>query len=185
MPVSRKWRGGLTGALAVVLVVAASACGSSSKSGEGETSTTTASSQPSNPADLLGTPHQATGAPVKIGLLTTGGNCQGCTANYEEPAARAAVAWLNDYQNGLGGHPITLDVCVDNNDPGKGTDCANQMIRDNVAAVVIGSNGIAETEWKILHDAGIPVVNHSASLPALLQDPKSTFILYDPAAQTR
>ena len=121
---------------------------------------------------------------MKIGLLTTGGNCQGCTSNYEAPAARAAVAWANDYENGLAGHPMTLDVCIDNNDPGKGTDCANQMIRDGVVAVVFGSSGIAETEWKILHDAGIPVVNHSTTTTAMVLDPKSTFILYDSNAQT-
>src|SRR6202043_3355638 len=114
----------------------------------------------------LGTLHRATGTPVKVGLLTTGGNCSGCTSNYEVPAARAAVAWLNDYNNGLAGHPMTLDVCVDNNDPGKGSDCANQMISDNVDAVVLGSSGVSETEWKILHDAGLPVVNHSATQPA-------------------
>ncbi len=184
MSVSRKLQSGLTAAIAVVLVVGGAACGSSSKPSGNATPTTTGSTQPSNPATLLGTPHKATGTPVKVGLLTTGGNCSGCTSNYEEPAARAAVGWLNDYGNGLGGHPMTLDVCVDNNDPGKGTDCANQMIRDKVAAVVIGSNGILETEWKILNDAGIPVVNHSATVPAVLQDAKSTFILYDPEAQT-
>src|SRR5262249_24312981 len=145
---------------------------------------TTAAKGAPTPAELLGAPHRATGTPVKIGLLTTGGNCQGCTSNYEEPAAKAAVAWINDYENGLAGHPMTLDVCVDDNDPGKGTDCANQMIRDGVAAVVMGSNGIAETEWKILHDAGIPLVNHSTTSTPLVQDPKSTFILYDSKAQT-
>ena len=117
-------------------------------------------------------------------MLTTGGDCSGCTSNYEEPAARAAVAWLNDYENGLAGHPITLDVCIDSNDPGKGADCANQMLRDDVVAVVLGSSGISATEWKILHDGGVPVVNHSTTSPDLIQDAKSTFILYDPAAQT-
>ena len=165
------------------LMLLASACSSSSKSPAAQqTGTSTTGVQTA--AVSLGTLHRAAGTPVKVGLLTSGSNCTGCTANYEQPAARAAVAWLNDYNNGLAGHPMTLDVCVDNNDPGTGSDCANQMIRDNADIVVIGSNGISETEWKILHDAGIPVVNHSATQPALLQDPKSTFILYDPGAQT-
>ena len=58
------------------------------------------------------------------------------------------------------------------------------MIRDKAAAVALGSSGITETEWKILHDVGIPVVSHSATQPALIQDAKSTFIIYDPEAQT-
>jgi branched-chain amino acid transport system substrate-binding protein len=156
---------------AALLLFASAACSSSTKSSaapQSATSTTAATT-----AASLGTLHRATGTPVKVGLLTTGGNCSGCTSNYEAPAARAAVAWLNDYNNGLAGHPITLDVCVDNNDPGKGSDCANQMLRDNVGAVVLGSSGISVTEWKILHDAGV-----------LVQDAKSTFLLGDPQAQT-
>jgi ABC-type branched-subunit amino acid transport system substrate-binding protein len=184
MPVSRKWRGALTAGLALLLVVGSAACGSSSKKSDSATNPTTNSTGTTNPADLLGPVHRATGSPVKVGLLTTGGSCSGCTSNYEAPAAQAGVDWLNEYNNGLAGHPITLDVCVDNNDPAKGTDCANQMIRDKAAAVVLGSSGITETEWKILHDTGTPVVNHSATQPALIQDAKSTFIIYDPEAQT-
>jgi branched-chain amino acid transport system substrate-binding protein len=164
------------------LMLLASACSSSSKSPAAPSTST--SSTAAETAVSLGTLHRAAGTPVKIGLLTTGGNCTGCSTNYEAPAARAAVGWLNDYNNGLAGHPMTLDVCVDNNDPGKASDCANQMISDNVDAVVLGASGVSETEWKILHDAGIPVINHSATQPSLLQDPKSTFILYDPQAQT-
>jgi branched-chain amino acid transport system substrate-binding protein len=184
MSVSKTWQARLAAGLVVLLAVGTAACTSSSKPNAGAGPTTTSAGTPANPATLLGVAHKATGTPVKIGLLTTGGNCTGCTSQNEEPAARAAAGWLNDYGNGLAGHPITLDVCVDNNDPGKGTDCANQMIRDNVAAVAIGSNGILETEWKILHDAGVPVVNHSATNTDVLKDSKSTFILYDPNAQT-
>lgn len=126
----------------------------------------------------------ASGTPVKVGLITTGGDCDGCGGEDEEAAAEAAVGWLNAKHNGLGGHPMELVTCVDSNDPGKGTDCANQMISDGVAAVVIGSNGIIETEWKILHDAGIPVINHSVTNTEILEDTESSFILYDPEAQT-
>jgi branched-chain amino acid transport system substrate-binding protein len=93
------------------------------------------------------------------------------------------VAWLNQYMKGLAGHPITLDVCVDGLDPGKGTDCANQMIRDEVAAVVIGSSGVIETTWKVLNDAHIPVINNAATNRALLEDTTSTFVINDPFAQ--
>jgi branched-chain amino acid transport system substrate-binding protein len=135
-------------------------------------------------ASPLGKKDPATGTPVKVGLITTGGDCTGCGGQDEPDAGKAAVDWLNGYHQGLGGHKMDLVTCIDSNDPGKGTDCANQMIREGVAAVVIGSNGIIETEWKILHDAGVPVINHSATNTSLLKDDKSTFILYDPNAQT-
>ena len=166
---------------AALLLFASAACSSSKSTAAPPSATSTTAA---TTAASLGTLHRATGTPVKVGLLTTGGDCSGCTSNYEAPAARAAVAWLNDYNNGLAGHPITLDVCVDGNDPGKGSDCANQMLRDNVSAVVLGSSGISVTEWKILHGAGVPVVNHSTTQSDLVQDAESTFLLGDPQAQT-
>ena len=35
---------------------------------------------------------------------------------------------------------IDLDICVTGGDPSKSADCANQMIQDDVAAVVLGVN---------------------------------------------
>jgi branched-chain amino acid transport system substrate-binding protein len=173
----------LTAVMSVTLLIAA-ACGgkdsggsSSGSSKSGETTTTAA-------ASLLGAAAPATGTPVKVGLITNGGQCSGCGNKDEEPVAQATVDWLNQHQNGLAGHKIDLDVCVDDSDPGKTSDCANQMIRDDVAAVVIGTSGVIETSWKILHDAHIPVINQSTTNTGMLQDSASTFILNDPAANT-
>jgi branched-chain amino acid transport system substrate-binding protein len=93
------------------------------------------------------------------------------------------VQWLNEHRNGLAGHPIELDVCVDGNDPGKSSDCANQMIRDDVVAVVLGTSGVVETPWKILHEAQIPTLSNSTTNTALLND-NATFLLNDPEANT-
>ena len=166
-----------------VLVLMAAACGASSPGGSrssGPSSTPLPAAGAAGSLSL-GRAAPATGSPVKVGLITDGGCC-GATAGAEQPVATAAVQWLNQYMNGLAGHPISLDVCVDDLDPGKGSDCANQMIRDNVAAVVIGSNGVIETVWKILHDAHIPVINNAATNKALLADSASTFVVNDPYA---
>jgi branched-chain amino acid transport system substrate-binding protein len=120
---------------------------------------------------------------VKVGMITNGGDCSGCAAGSEEAVAKATVPWLNEHLDGLAGHEIELDLCVDGLDPGKTTDCANKMIRDEVAAVIIDSNGVIETAWKVLHDAGIPVINNAATNRALLEDDTSTFVLNDPFAQ--
>jgi branched-chain amino acid transport system substrate-binding protein len=127
---------------------------------------------------------KATGTPVKVGLITTGGDCDGCSGQAEEPVAEAAVAWLNATQNGLAGHPMELVTCVASNDPGKASDCANQMIREDVVAVVEGSSGTLATSWAVIHEAGIPFINHSTTDAAVIADDESTFILYDPLAQT-
>jgi branched-chain amino acid transport system substrate-binding protein len=170
-------------AVAGLLVVGAAACGGDDDSASDDTAATTTAPASGN---ALGEPNPATGAPVKVGLITDGGECAECseTAGHEEPVAKATVEWANEYLGGLGGHEIDLVVCVDDLDPGKATDCANQMIADKVAAVVIGSSGVVESSWKVLHDAGIPVVNYSLTNAALTEDDASTFILQDSESLT-
>ena len=127
---------------------------------------------------------KAAGTPLKVGFITTGGECDGCGGADEEPTAKAAVEWLNKTQNGLGGHPMELVTCVAANDPGKAADCANRMVREGVVAVIEGSSGTIATSWKIVHAAGIPFINHSTTDEPIVQDAQSTFILYDPLSQT-
>jgi branched-chain amino acid transport system substrate-binding protein len=163
------------------MIVVSAAC--SSKSSTASSATT----QPPSPnalASALGTPEPAQGTPVKVGLITDGADCAQCAGApaSETPVAQATVKWLNAYMGGLAGHQIDLDVCDDALDPGKASDCANQMIRDGAVAVVIGSDGVIETAWKILHGAGIPVINYAATQTDLLQDKASTFVMADPAA---
>lgn len=127
---------------------------------------------------------KATDMPVKVGVLTQAGDCDGCGGEFEPAAAEAAANWLNKKMDGLAGHVIELDVCVHSNDPSKAIDCANQMIRDGVVAVIEGSDGVIGTVAPILQEAGIPLINHSSTDEVLLEDETSTFILYDPLAQT-
>jgi branched-chain amino acid transport system substrate-binding protein len=123
----------------------------------------------------LGTKTPAKGTPVKIGLITDG-KTSGTDNTIETPVTEAAVKWINQYRSGIGGHPIDLDICTNNGDPSKSADCANQMIQDNVAAVVFGSNQFAVNAWTPLHDAGIPVFIFASGNPQLLGDTASTFI---------
>jgi branched-chain amino acid transport system substrate-binding protein len=184
MPLGRTAAAGVLG----LLLFVATACGGDDSSNSKSTTTTAAGGGTTattvSTASLLGANAAATGTPVKVGLITNGGACAGCGNQDEEPVAKATVNWLNAHQKGLAGHPITLDVCVDANDPGKTSDCANQMIRDNVAAVIMGTSGVIETSWTILHNAKIPVINSSTTNTAMLVDKTSTYILNDPVANT-
>jgi branched-chain amino acid transport system substrate-binding protein len=124
---------------------------------------------------VLGTKNPAKGSPVKIGFVTNDANAKSDNS-IETPVANATVKWLNDYMRGVGGHPIELVRCVDLAEPGKGTDCANQMIADKVAAVVIGSNAVLENVWTPLNAAGIPVFIFASGNPSILADPNNSFI---------
>ncbi len=123
----------------------------------------------------LGTKNPAKGTAVKIGLITDGKGT--ATDNsIESDVADASVKWINQYKNGIGGHPIELDTCVTGADPGKSGDCANQMIQDDVAAVIFGSNQFTVNSWTPLHDAGIPTFMASSGNTNIKADPTNTFV---------
>ena len=130
---------------------------------------------------VLGTKDQAKGTPVKIGVISNG-KTPTIDNSDEEAVADATVQWLNEYRGGIGGRPIELTVCNDGNEPGKATDCANAMIREGVVAVVIGQNGVAESSWRPLHDAGIPVFNYASGNTSMASDTASTFMVANPRA---
>jgi len=58
----------------------------------------------------------ATGAPIKIGVVS-----DGRTAAFDNTvqlrAAAAIVKYLNDYRGGIGGRPISLVTCETAGDP--------------------------------------------------------------------
>jgi len=61
-------------------------------------------------SSTLGTPHPATGSPVTLGMISDGGSGTVGTAPLVEQGARAAVAYQNEYGDGLEGHKIDLYI---------------------------------------------------------------------------
>ena len=101
-------------------------------------------STPTQKSSVLGTKDPAKGTPVKVGVISNG-KTPTIDNSQETPVAEATAQWLNEYQGGIGGHPIQVVICNDGNEPGKAVDCANQMLQEKVVAVVIGQNGVAES----------------------------------------
>ncbi|WP_035928026.1 ABC transporter substrate-binding protein [Pseudofrankia saprophytica] len=159
---------------AALCVVAACGGGSDDKGGSAAPSASGSASQ----ADVLGPISKATGAPVKIGLISEGANPV-ADASDEARIAQATVKWLNEHRAGIGGRPVELTVCETLGDLSKASDCGNQMIDDGVAAVIIGTSGVVESAWKPLNDAKVPVMVYGSSDPGLLSSP-TTFSLGDP-----
>jgi branched-chain amino acid transport system substrate-binding protein len=177
--------------LVAVLVLVAAACGDDDGGGTETAGTEAPSSDTSEPTettaagDPLGEPNPAEGEPVLVGLMGTGGDCPDCTLGgaIEEPVSEATIAWANEYLGGLGGRPMELVVCNNDLDPAKSVDCANEMIAQDVAAVVMGADSTV-TGWEVLHEAGIPVINHSTTQESMIEDEDSTFILQGSEALT-
>lgn len=157
--------------------VAACSSGSSTASTSGgssssATSATSGSASATAPAALAAflPGKQATGTPVKIGLI----NNEGSSPVAEPSTGDAAVA-AADYANaelgGIAGHRIQVDRCSENEDTASATACANKMVEDGVAAVVIGTTGYGNTMVPIITKAGIPYVSATGSSSAELTTP--------------
>ncbi|ARE37811.1 ABC transporter substrate-binding protein (plasmid) [Rhodococcus sp. BH4] len=117
----------------------------------------------------------ATGTPIKIGLINPeGGPAVSQPGNRE--AAEAVVKYANANLGGIAGHPITMVSCKNQEDPASARDCANQMVEQGVAAVIVPTTSNGEAMVPIVTGAGIPIMSVSGSGPAELTTPNS-FVL--------
>src|SRR5579859_1495272 len=113
------------GAAAIaVLALTAAGCSSSSSGSSGapasaSSSAATSASASAGPAGSasaaaagsgLGTPHKATGTPYVFGMIND--ETGAVTFPEARQGAIAAVNYVNNYLNGINGHPIVIDACT-------------------------------------------------------------------------
>lgn len=172
----RRW----TTALAVLaLLGAASGCGGDDDGSTGDEAG--ASETAAGDETVLGPSDPADGEPLRVGFITDGQNAT-TDQSVELDVADATVQYLNEHRAGLAGRPLELVICEAKLDPATGTDCANQMVEEQVPVVAIGTTGVVESVWTPLHDAGVPTIFFAASGDTLLGDTESTFAVSNPAA---
>src|SRR5580693_9506228 len=161
--------------LTAATLTAAAACSSSSSSTPSSAGTSAAGGTANAATTAAGLAKylpgkKAGGTPVKIGLI----NNEGSSPVAEPSTGDAAVA-AADYANaelgGIGGHPIQVIRCSENEDTASATACANEMVQDNVAVVVIGTTGLGNTIVPIITKAGIPYVSATGSSSDELSTP--------------
>jgi branched-chain amino acid transport system substrate-binding protein len=125
-------------------------------------------------SSALGTPHPATLPAVTIGLISDAGGSAGvATGSLVEQGAKAAVAYQNEYQDGLEGHKINLYICENQGTPSGGQTCANDMVQHGVVAVTLPFTGQGQTEVPTITGAGIPYITTSGASTAELTTPGS------------
>ena len=134
--------------------------------------TTSASATTAAAADPLGAPNPATGTPIKLGFVTSG-KSTGIDTSVDIPMAQAVTKYANDYLGGIGGHPVTLDVCQTQANGATATACGNQFVQDNVVAVTAGSTGEELNVAPPVFAAGIPWVGQNNNSAPTLTDPKA------------
>ena len=154
---SRRWRRVVAGVLLSAALLAAACGDDDSTTNENSQDTDESTDAPAEGESLLGPVDQAEGEPVKVGFVGDGQSAAGDN-RAEFDVVKATIAYLNEHKAGFGGRPIELVTCEAQSDPGRGTDCANQMVEEEVAVVGIGATGVYESVWQPLHDAGVPAV---------------------------
>lgn len=137
---------------AAVLALTAAGCSSSSSSSSSSSgtpasgSTTTAAS-----SSVFGTPKKATGSPYVFGMIND--ETGAVTFPEARQGAIAAVNYVNNYLNGINGHPIVIDACTGDGTPATAARCANQLIADHPLAIL----GAAD----VGAPASIPIYQHA------------------------
>ncbi|MGW4365830.1 ABC transporter substrate-binding protein [Nocardia takedensis] len=102
---------------------------------------------------VLGPQNKATGAPLKIGFVTTGPKAPVYTEELE--VAKATVSYVNDYLGGVNGRPIELIPCEDELQVSLARDCANKFVQSEAVAVVSGEANNADTVAAVTSPSGL------------------------------
>ena len=144
---------GAAAAALAALTLTAAGCSSSGSSSSASGASPSASGSTSAVASssVFGTPHKATGTPYVFGMINDE------TGAVTFPEARqgsiAAVDYVNNYLDGINGHPIVIDSCIGDGTPATAARCANQLVADHPIAIL----GAADTGAP----ASIPIYAHA------------------------
>jgi branched-chain amino acid transport system substrate-binding protein len=143
----------VTGAAVLVLTAAAcSSSGSSSSSSSGSSSTPASSSTTAAAStSVFGTPKKATGSPYTFGMIND--ETGAVTFPEARQGAIAAVDYVNNYLDGINGHPIVIDECTGDGTPATAARCANQLVAAHPLAIL----GAAD----VGAPASIPIYAHA------------------------
>jgi len=171
-PCGRRLR---TALLGVVLLTAAACSTSSSDKAAGNSSK---SSNTKTPTTAAGT--KATGTPIKIGFVNTNSGPSAIPAI--RTGTELAVKRINDFDNGINGHPIDLDSCSTDGTPESSAACANKLVADKVAVVIEGEDVGTDAKIPILRDAGIALIGNTTA--GTSQSFNQDAFFFSPAATT-
>ncbi len=160
-----RFAGARRAGVAVGMLGILAACGSSS------TSSATASSGG----------QKATGSPILIGLINQEDTPAGSFPEIRV-ADQAAVDYLNNEKNGVGGHPLQLVTCKTDGQATTSQQCAQKMVDQKVALVTLGIDFGSSSSLPVLQAAKIPLVGGVPLLTPELTSPDSFMFIGGSAA---
>ncbi|HTX27930.1 MAG TPA: ABC transporter substrate-binding protein [Streptosporangiaceae bacterium] len=149
---SHRW---LSVTAAAVLALTAAACSSSSStssaSSAGSSAPASSSTTAAASSSVFGTPKKATGSPYVFGMIND--ETGAVTFPEARQGAIAAVDYVNNYLDGINGHPIVIDECTGDGTPATAARCANQLVAAHPLAIL----GAAD----VGAPASIPIYEHA------------------------
>jgi branched-chain amino acid transport system substrate-binding protein len=143
----------LPATVAAIGLVAAgcSSSGSTSSASSGSSGATASSTPAAASGSVFGTPKKATGTPYTFGMIND--ETGAVTFPEARQGAIAAVNYVNNYLDGINGHPIVIDSCIGDGTPATAARCANQLVADHPLAIL----GAAD----VGAPASIPIYAHA------------------------
>jgi ABC-type branched-subunit amino acid transport system substrate-binding protein len=161
-------------ALAAALALAA--CGSS-KSNNSTGSTAAAPAAPAKTSTETGTVtpagQAATGTPIKA-MTITSLDSQGPVYPNIAVTAKAYEKWVNA-RGGIGGRPLSVDVCDEHGKPTDAAACARRAVSENVVAVVGSFSFLGTNIMPALTKAGIAAFGECCPITAPQWTGKNSF----------
>lgn len=143
-------------AVAVIALTAAACSSSTSTSTSSSASALPSSSAPAGAAaasSVFGAPRKATGSPYTFGMIND--ETGAVTFPEARQGAIAAADYVNDYLDGINGHPIVIDNCVGDGTPATAARCANQLVAGHPVAILGAADVGAPASIPIYQHAGL------------------------------
>src|SRR5688572_31457062 len=94
-------------------------------------------------------------------------------------AAQATAEYWSAHKGGVGGRPVEVVTCETGADPAGATDCANELVEQDVVAVTLSQSGVAASVWEPLRASGVPTFWLQAG-GEVAADDQSSFTMYNP-----
>jgi branched-chain amino acid transport system substrate-binding protein len=115
-------------------------------------------------ASILGSPHKAKGSPYVFAMVNLEGGP--VAFNEAQQGAQAAASYVNNYMDGINGHPIKIVECSDNTlTPATSASCANQLVGDHPLLVLGGADIGAAGAFPIWQSHHLAYIGGSSFTP--------------------
>ena len=111
----------------------------------------------------------ADGEPIRIGMINQEDTPLGSFPELRL-AVEAGVEWINAELGGVGGRPLELDTCITNFSVERSQACAQQMVTDDVVAVLGGIDVTSNGSIPVLEQNDLPYVG---GIPVNLDEERS------------